>query len=248
MIDQVAADIMVLQEVGSLQTLTELNARLKQPYEHSALVEGNSNRSIHIGVLARAPLRLTSHRDHVLKNAKGEVLSFYADAKSAQLKQASDLVFFRDLVQVEVLSRRHAPLTLFCVHLKSRTNQAWQSLGADEIRAAECRAVAEIVASFQQHHPQAHLCVLGDFNDRITSEALTPLALLSLHDPLGDLLKRSGRNPSTYWPKRRMRIDHILLSASLLPLLVADSPQIHVSQIARTASDHYPVSITLSAP
>ena len=46
MIDQVAADVMLVQEVGSTASLQLLNQRLAKPYEYCAAVVGNSNRRI----------------------------------------------------------------------------------------------------------------------------------------------------------------------------------------------------------
>ena len=248
MIDQVAAQVMVLQEVGSRETLVQLNSQLAQPYPHLALLPGNSRRSIHIALLSRFSMRVLSHRSHRLTDAAGKILSFYPDAAAAATKQPQDLVFARDLVQVEIaLSGQTRPLTLFCVHLKSRMNSGWQCLAASDMREAECRAMANMVSEYQKTWPQARYLILGDFNDLLSSEALAPLAALSMHDPLGEQLRRSGRNPSTYWSRRRTRIDHILVSQSVLPHVRPDSAKIHVSQMARAASDHYPVSLELES-
>ena len=73
MIEQVGADLVVLQEVGSKTSLELLNSWLPNPYEFVDLMEGNSNRSIHLGVLSRVPIELTSHRDLKLQ-ADGEPL------------------------------------------------------------------------------------------------------------------------------------------------------------------------------
>ena len=68
---------------------------------------------------------------------------------------------------------------------------------------------------------------------------------LPLSDPMGEKLAATGRNPSTYWPKRRMRLDFLLLSAAAEGLYVADSARIHTGARAKRASDHYPVSVDL---
>ena len=72
MIDQVGADILAVQEVGSMASLTHLNNRLAKPYAESCVVEGNSNRAIHLGVLSRFPVRVTSHRERHLVDPDGE--------------------------------------------------------------------------------------------------------------------------------------------------------------------------------
>jgi len=57
--------------------------------------------------------------------------------------------------------------------------------------------------------------------------------------------RNTGIQPATYWPKRRSRIDLILLNEAARQCLVVDSPTIHRNQMARTASDHYAVSLQL---
>jgi len=245
MIDQVAADVMVVQEAGSATSLQSLNQRLADPYAYVDVVPGNSNRSIHLGVMSRHPLSFKSHTDTVLKDPADARLDHFVDEAAALAGIPAPLKFYRDLLRVEIQAGTRTCVTLFCVHLKSRTNQRWQMRSADEIRVAECRALHASVSAYTREHPCRVVCLLGDFNDRITSDALAPVVALGFADPLGARLKSSGRNPSTYWPKRRMRIDHILVSPNARGLVAEESPQIHASDMARTASDHYPVSIDL---
>ena len=168
----------------------------------------------------------------------------YASEAAAAAGQAMPLKMCRDLLRVDVLGLPR-PLSLFVVHLKSRTNRPWRRLAADQVRAAESRLVTQIVSAYRASEPAALLGLCGDFNDLVSSTALQPLQALGLCDPLGAALSRDGRNPSTYWPRRRMRIDHILLSPAAAALVVADSPCIHAHRMAQTASDHYPVSLRL---
>jgi endonuclease/exonuclease/phosphatase family metal-dependent hydrolase len=246
MIDQVAADVLVVQEAGSATSLQRLNDRLARPYRHVEVLPGNSNRSIHLGVMSRLPVMLASHKDTVLRSVEGSMLDHFVDLSAAQASKATPLGFCRDLLRVGLRTETGAEVALFCVHLKSRTNQPWQKRSADEIRTAECRALHDVVLEHTRKHPEHIVCLLGDFNDRMVNDALAPVVALGFADPLGSRLKSTGRNPSTYWPRRRMRIDHILVSANGLPVVVDDSPQIHASHMARTASDHYPVSIDLA--
>lgn len=245
MFTQVDADLCMLQEVGSLASLQALNAGLVQPYPFAALLPGNSDRSIHLAVLSRMPVRLSSHREKVLLDVAGNALLEYATEPAAIAKQLTPLRFSRDLLRVDVAGLE-APLSLFGVHLKSRTNRPWRALAADVIRTAECAMLCRLIEQFQQAHPHTLVGLCGDFNDRLSSDALAPLAGLEMSDPLGQVLQQSGHNPSTYWPKRRMRIDHILLSREAAQRVVEGSPEIHANRMAQTASDHYPVSLVLN--
>lgn len=246
MIAQVEADVLLVQEVGSQCSLALLNEQLPQPYQHCEVVPGNSIRSIHLGVLSRYPLLLISHRHLGLIDETGAALQFYPSADHAAAQDPQPAGFFRDLLQIEVRPAEQPALTLFGVHLKSKTNPPWQLHGASVYRAAEARAVRQVVGQYCEQQPATGVGVLGDLNDLLSSDALQPLRELPLQDVVGAQLRQAGRNPSTYWPKRRMRIDHILLNTTLAAWLVPGSAVIHANNMARTASDHYPVSVTLS--
>lgn len=244
MLAQVNADLVVLQEIGSLASLQALNAQLAHPYAQVQLRPGNSDRSIHLGVLSRYPVELTSHRETRLYDEQGAVLQDFANAHAAAAGHLTEQKFCRDLLRIDVHGLP-VSLSVFAVHLKSRTNRPWRVLPADTLRAAECRALRDVMQAFMRSHPATLVALCGDFNDQLSSPALQPLTSLGLADPLGEMLQRSGRNPSTYWPKRRMRIDHILVNGPMLTHVVVDSPQIHANRMAQTASDHFPVSLAL---
>lgn len=232
MVTQVDADLLALQEVGSLDTLRMFNDRLAAPYPHLACVNGNSDRSIHLAVLSRLPVTATSHAHLPLQDISG------AEWSPAVYLQ-------RDLLRVRVTQPDGRRLVLFNVHLKSRAEKVDSPLSAADIRAAEVRLLVHLVRQYQQQHEADLIVVAGDFNDVPRSEALAPLTDLPLLDPQGDVLRRMGRNPSTYWPKRRTRFDRILVTPQTYERVVPDSPTIHISHMARAASDHYPVSLVL---
>ena len=254
MIDQVGADLIALQEVGSEQSLAALNERLTRPYAFARFARGNSERSIGLAVLSRVAVAVTSYADLALRDSEGSVMQAYADETSARAGITSPLRFQRDVMRLEydlpgscgVSTETNGSLrvAVFVVHLKSRTNRPWQTLSADDIRSAEIRALAWAVREYAQQHPNRQILVMGDCNDQFSSDAMAPLRALGLRDPVGEAVRQAGRNPSTYWPKRRMRIDHILLWPPRGRVRV-HNPTIHANNMARTASDHYPVSIEL---
>ncbi|MFV2089979.1 MAG: endonuclease/exonuclease/phosphatase family protein [Pseudomonadales bacterium] len=146
----------------------------------------------------------------------------------------------------EVETREFGTVAVFNVHLKSKTNRDWRLLAAELVRSAECRLIAAILSGYIRQHPERGVYLLGDFNDTRHSDALRPLFAVPLTDPVGDVVMRNGGNPSTYWPRRRMRIDFILASDRGERLLLADTGFIHRSQQAKRASDHFPVSVDLN--
>ncbi len=243
---EVAADVVLLQEVGSTEALELVNAGLEVPYPYASVVQGNSERGIHLAVLSREPFESTSHRHLALADELGAPLMEYASEAAAGEGNPAPLRIQRDLLQIELDLADQGLLTLFNVHLKSKTNQPWRRLAADEVRAAEVRQVAGLLSDYLQAHPERLVLLGGDFNDVRSSASLAPLFALPMLDPMADVLAKTGRNPSTYWPKRRMRLDFLLLSNSAADRLVPKSPRIHASQRAQRASDHYPVSVDLS--
>lgn len=239
---RIKADVVCLQEVGSQASLELLNARLKQPYPEVGLLPGNSNRSIHLGFLSRWPMQLRSHRELPLTGVEGQQLYEYRSAEDAAAQRELPLLIQRDILHATVICPGE-PLQILNVHLKSRTSRDWALLASDVVRRAEAQALAQLIQQLLAAQPSCRLLVAGDFNDTWHSDALTPMRELELLDPLGQQLRAAGRNPSTYWPKRRNRIDFLLLSPSLSA--VAGVAEIAVHEQARIASDHYPVVQTL---
>ncbi len=244
-VDRLGAHVLLLQEVGSLGVLSELNGQLASPYPYLEVLPGNSPRGIHLAILSREPFELTSHRARVLTDEAGDPLLEHETEADATAGLLRPVRLQRDLMLAEVSLEDAGVLALFNVHLKSRTNRSWRRLPAETIRAAEVRCVAEVVAGYLGAHPGRPVLLAGDFNDTRRSPVLAPLFELPLADPMGEQLARAGRNPSTYWPKRRMRLDFLLLSERAAGLMVAGSARIHAGQRARRASDHYPVSVDL---
>ena len=244
-INKLGADIVLLQEVGSSSALDELNGRLKAPYDYARVQSGNSDRDIHLAILSRHPFQLGSHREQTLATETGDDLLEYENEDDARAGAASILKLQRDLMLAEVFTEQFGVLTLFNVHLKSKTNREWRLLAADVVRSAECRMIASRISNYVEQFPERPVFLAGDFNDTRHSDPLRPLFTVPLFDPVGEELARTGGNPSTYWPRRRMRIDFILASIQGKRLLVADGARIHRSQQAKRASDHYPVSVEL---
>lgn len=244
-IARINADVLCLQEVGSLESLELLNARLKQPYPEIGLLPGNSNRSIHLGFLSRCPMQLRSHRELPLTGVDGQPLLEYRSAADAQAQITHPLLIQRDFLQATVMCSDE-PLQILNVHLKSRTSRDWALLASNAVRLAEVHALKSLIQKVLHAAPASRLIVAGDFNDTWHSDALTPIRELDLLDPLGQQLRAAGRNPSTYWPKRRNRIDFLLLAPSMSKHVV--EAEIAVHEQAKIASDHYPVVQTLSLP
>ena len=237
MVGNVGADVWLLQEVGSLQTLQIFNESLEDPFPELALLPGNSDRSIHLGVLSRVPVTVTSHHQTLLVDEEGEPLLGYMSQQAAQAGKMSELKVLRDFLEVDL-----GWMKLYGVHLKSQAQSNWQTLDAEILRRAEVRALVHLLQARVGTSPYA---VLGDFNDVAEADVFDALDALELSDLHAELFTRLGRRPSTYWPKRRARLDRILLCQQTRAMADPGSALIHAGGMGRQASDHFPVSIDL---
>ena len=135
------------------------------------------------------------------------------------------------------------------LHLKSAGKRPWNTLSPLVVRTAEVAVLARIITRFQKRHPNSELLVMGDFNDNPTSSAFAALDRLdgaALYDPLMRELVPANPRISTYWPKRRTRIDRILLNDLARKRYLSGSIRLWGNKRAETASDHFPLSIDLA--
>jgi len=120
-------------------------------------------------------------------------------------------------------------LLIYNLHLESREN--------DELRLSQG---GEVLSDAARQHPQRLLVVAGDFNlDASKGGAASAFATAGFQDAIGAL-----RTPTT--PSRRLfepghRIDWAFIRGPIR----ASSGRVH-NQVK--ASDHYPISFTLTAP
>lgn len=244
-IDWVDADLLCMQEVGSLTALEDINSLLKRPFPHVRLAETNSNRGIHLGFMSRYPMHLHSHRDYPLVDESGASLSDLADPSATGL---TALRLQRDIAVAELRVPGHSPFFAANVHLKSAGKRPWQTLSPLTVRTAECQVLARVILEFQSHYPDSAIVVMGDFNDNPTSSAFAALDQLpggTLFDPLMRELVPANPRLSTYWPKRRTRIDRILLNPNAKRWYRLGSIRLWGNKRAEVASDHFPLSIDL---
>jgi endonuclease/exonuclease/phosphatase family metal-dependent hydrolase len=141
-------------------------------------------------------------------------------------------------------------LTFFAVHLKSRfTDRADDPMSAIR-RAGEATAVRDRVLKRFPVPAEARFIVLGDCNDSRTSKAITFLqkrgkteisTLLHGTDSRGELWSHAWRREESY-----SRVDQILVSPRLLPVVKDKAARIYDGDGVREASDHRPVFVVLT--
>lgn len=137
-------DVMLITEVGGLESLKNFN----QHFLHSGwtpyLLEGNSDRGIDMGFLVRGPwdVTLKSRRDHPLPHAK------YTK-------------FSRDVLSMELKLNEKVWFNILLVHLKSKLDKKREDFEGRTRRAVEVVGLAEIIAGLD---PKVPLLLGGDFN------------------------------------------------------------------------------------
>lgn len=156
-------DVLAVQEVEDIDTLRQFNKdNLDGMYPYQILVEGNDMRLIDIAILSKLPVgRITSWQKAV-----------HPDAPTVQ-------IFGRDLLQVDVFNRTRSErlFTLFNNHLKSNLltqgdDPVTTKQKNDLRRTHQAEMVASIVKS--QAWPDSPYIVVGDMNDAVGSQCLTP--------------------------------------------------------------------------
>lgn len=224
------ADVVGLVEVESLATLRNFrnDYLADMGYKYLALHEGNDPRGIDVAVMSRFPItHIQSH-----ENAEFGVPGQPQPGKLS-----------RDLLQTTIKVGKGYSFTLFMTHLKARPGDPY----SDAKRLAEAQFIRRILRDFEDKHSNANYALMGDFNDRPTSETLQTFLQGRDRDPkLFDALSELGPEAYSYHPiKYRGRIDYILLSQGIRKEYVAGSAQIQNTPEAIEASDHLPGSVVI---
>lgn len=229
----VAADVLVLQEMGDQPYLDELRRDLKAEgfeYPHAALASA-ADADRRVAILSKRPLRrVVTHADLQFK--------YFGGQETVK----------RGVLEVSVATSG-GEITLFAVHLKSRfTDRADDPMSAVR-RGAEATAIRERILQRFPKPAEARFVILGDCNDGRTSRALAALQkrgkteitrLLPAADSRGELWTHAFRKEESY-----SRADYIFVSPGLFPAVQGGAAKIHDGENVREASDHRPVIVVL---
>jgi len=143
-IKSIDPDLMLLTEVGGLESLKNFSQHFLHDGWRPYLLETNSDRGIDMGYLVRGAweAEIKSHRDYVLPHAK------YTK-------------FSRDVLSLELKLQGQTWFVALLVHLKSKLNVKGEDFEGRTRRAVEVHGLASIASS---HDPATPLLVGGDFN------------------------------------------------------------------------------------
>ncbi len=232
-------DVLALQEMGTTNALLELRDSLKTqgfefPYwEHVSGFDTN----IHVAVLSRFPF--TSRRPYTNEN-------FLLSGRRFRVS--------RGFAEMEIQVSAGYSFTLLTAHLKSKRPVA--SADEAEMRLAEAKLLREKIDARLNADPQAHILVLGDFND--TKDSASTRAVIGRYrgklidtrpaEQNGDEPPGDGRNVTWthYYAKTDSyeRIDFLLLSQAMARGWRTNDTCVLSIPGWGTASDHRPIYAT----
>lgn len=156
-IKEVAPDVLVLQEMGTVDFLEELRADLYHDglhYEYAVHMKG-SDPDRHLAVLARrAPYEVIKHKDLQFK--------YFEERETVK----------RGMLEMSFKLDDGRSFQLFAVHLKSRYSENKDDPGSELRRVREAEACRHRIIERTQDQAQTQYLVVGDFNDHPTSSTL----------------------------------------------------------------------------
>ena len=200
----VAADIQCLVEVESREVMHNFNADVltAKKFPYNILVDGNDPRGIDVGILSKYPIK--NIRTHIFDKEKPTSRSF---------------LFSRDCLEVELEISKNQSLHILCNHFKSKGYSSSQK-DANKRRGLQADKVKEILQT-NYDLTKDWVVVIGDFNDTPDSK---PLQQLLNTANLTDVLQLKFGNDFdkryTYFYKKKMQIDFILVSKPLSNLFI----------------------------
>ena len=230
------ADVIVLQEMGPLPYLRELQndlAREGHGYPYGEVLEA-ADKERHVAVISRRPFARIAGHDELRIKYFGSSVPVKRGLLDARFKVG------------------HVLLTVFAVHLKSRlTERADDEQSAIE-RVAEARAVRNcILREFPEPSASAFV-LLGDCNDVPKSKPIAALLhrgktklfeIVPAEDSRGETWTEWYRREDSY-----SRIDYAMVSPGLAGAVVGGEARIADGPETLIASDHRPVVVTLELP
>ena len=199
-IQQLNADVVILQEIESQAALDGLNARLNFPV--ALLGETNTPGSVDVAILAKGELRgVFTHRKNRLP---------LADGKST--------TFARELLEVQ-LSLKGAEVFIMGAHLRSKVKDDAAR------RLAEATAINDLIKARVEVSPEAILILGGDLNDTPGSETLLAI---ERGDLVTRVAKELGEAAATFLYKGApLALDHLYLAKSKNGAYVKGSARVY---------------------
>jgi len=229
------ADVLALQEIGGAAFLKELQrdlAREGTDYRYAEVLDA-ADADRHVAVLSRRPFAaVVRHADLSFK--------YFGGAEAV----------LRGLLELH-LSTEAGDVTVFVVHLKSRYTDRRDDPESALRRAGEATAVRDRILKVFPDPARARFLIVGDFNDSRPSRPVRAMLdrgrtriaeWLPAADSRGEVWSHFYKREDSY-----SRVDHMLVSPGLLPLVRDRAARIYDGPGTAEASDHRPLVVTLEA-
>ena len=236
-IKDVSPDVLVLQEMGSIDFLHELRADMAREgihYDYFEHMEG-ADQNRYLAVLSkRAPKGVHKHKDLNFKYFEGREV-----VKRGMLEMTFELTC-------------GTKFQLFAVHLKSRYTDKKEDLQSNLRRVREAEACRNRIIERTHDLGADKYLVVGDFNDHPSSATMRRFyrrgnleigALVPAADSRGELW--------TYFYEKESRyesVDGFVASSAFMPMIKSRCAKIVDSLGALTGSDHRMVYLNLIEP
>ena len=229
-------DILGLSEVGTRKDLTHLQRQLNKSgldLPHSTWVDG-ADKERHLALLSRFPLREVGHDTES---------GFHLGGLPHRVQRG-----FLDCM-AEIFPGLQ--LRLLGAHFKSR--RVVPEFDQAEFRRNESLIMRSKVENILRNNPDSFLLLFGDLNDVKNSPAVRGLTgrrggkdsleILELADKSGDQWTYHWSESDEY-----SRVDYIMVSKALLPLVRKKRSVVHRAKGWTLASDHRPLVVKIGLP
>jgi hypothetical protein len=198
-------DIIMLCEVGGIESLENFNRLFLNSQYSVALIEGNSDRHIDVGFLVKSQGKfffdLVTNKDRPIHFIYPHEVD-EGRLPGTPTSQVKSHKFSRDVAELHLfIQDRNRPfLSLLLTHLKSRLDPDGIDPGGHGRRQAELLSLLEIYRELKTHRPQCPIVVAGDFNGNASAHA-TDLEFLPIYQTTGlkDVCEIGHLNPEERW-------------------------------------------------
>lgn len=229
----IAPDILAVEEMGPPAFLDDFQRELKlagQDFPHAVLLEA-ADKDRHVAVLSKVPFK------EVRRHAA--VPLTYFGQKETVKRGVLEVVFATD----------EGDFSLFVVHLKSKYTERKDDPESALQRAMEAEAVRDLVLARYPDPTKDRFIICGDWND---TRGTRPVKALQKRGDteVGELVRAADSRGETWTHNYRRediysRIDYLLVSPALKPLVVNGRATIWDGPGVADASDHRPVFLAL---
>lgn len=266
-------DIMMLCEVGGLESLNNFNKFFLQDRYQVALIEGNSDRNIDVGFLIKKNssfyFDIATHKNRPLHYLyPHEVTS----KNTGYPIKAATQYFSRDCAELRLFkhNRNEPSIILLLTHLKSRLDPEKIDPGGTERRSAELKTCLSIYTELKKQYPGTPIIFSGDMNGFAgkpsTDSEFTPIYTDTDLEDVLDVADVSLDKRSTFYQIKNggrsegKQIDYCFISENLKPHLIKSSAHVYqykdefgfaidtpksLEDKLKLPSDHYPIFFTL---